>query len=191
MRKSLGKQWLIVLASTLYLYGCSSRPDAQIQRTEAEMNQAKIEHASEFASNEWTAAELARSEAQGMLANKKNREASALLLKAQTLYSKAHELAKGRRAQAIKEITGLHNTIEIRLKQLTENVAKNSGKLPAATRNSLDEARQDVSDRVARILPQLNEGQYQEASLLAQTTLRRLWETEKDLDSALSGKKKP
>ncbi len=188
MHRMYSKKPLLILLATILVSGCSTRPEAQIKRAQDEMEQAKSEYAALFAPDEWKTAEEAWNSAQDMLAQKKYREAAALLLKAQTTFSRAHEIAKGRREVAIKEITGLQKTIELRNQKLKEDIEANSGKLSAVNRKTLEEACKEFDDSIVKIPAQLERGEYNEAKYLAGKTLRQVWESERDLRNYLGTK---
>ncbi len=180
---------ILVLLSALCIWGCSAAPVEQIKRCEAEREQARSEHAEEFAPEDWSAAEQAWNSAQDMLAKKKYGDASMLFLKAQTRFSRSHDIAKGRRADAIREITGLQKTIDFRCKTLKEDMDRYKARLTAANRQLLEDSCKGIEDSSAKVLVQLDKGQYREAKLLAQTTLRQVWEAEKDFQKYVAGKK--
>jgi hypothetical protein len=182
-------QSVLVLFSALSIWGCSSAPVEQLKRSAAEREQARSEHAEEFAPEDWSAAEQAWNSAQEMLSQKKYGDANQLLLKAQTRFTRAHDIAKGRRADTIREITGLHKTIDFRSKTLHEDIDRYKGRLSVANQKLLEDSCKSVEDNAAKVLAQLDKGQYRDAKLLAQTTLRQVWEAEKDLQKYMGVKK--
>jgi hypothetical protein len=179
-----------IVSLAVIVYGCSARPTEQIARTEKAMQQAQAEHADEFAPDDWRAAEQAWKDAQAKLDQQKYGDANLLLLRAKTRYEKARDLAKGKRADAIKEITNLQTTIDLRCKGLKSDLDTKGKKLTAKQKKDLKDTCKEVEEKLAKIATQLNQAQYHDAKFLAQTTLRQIWEGEKQLQDYLSGRKK-
>jgi len=181
---------LFVLSLALIAYGCSARPTEQIAKAEKAMQQAQAEHADLFSPEDWIAAEKAWKDAQVKLDQRKYGDATLLLLKAKTRYEKARDIAKGKRAIAIKEITDLQNTIDLRCKGLKSGIDTKGRKLTAKQKQSLGETCKSVEEKLVKIKTQLDQAQYQDAKFLAQTTLHEVYEGEKELEDYLGGKKK-
>jgi len=179
---------LIVSSLVFWLAGCSARPTAQIERTAAAYDQAKAEEAAQFSPEEWKAADEAYSDAKAAVDAENWGQATTLLLKAETRFKKARDIAKGKREFAIKEVSDLKTTAEKRCQTLRENVEKNSARL-GSKRKPIDEACKLADESIAKIGVQLENKRYNDAKFLAQTTLREIWEAEKALDAALGGKK--
>jgi hypothetical protein len=190
MKNSYRFFMLFVVSLAAIAYGCSARPAEQIAKTEKAMQQAQAEHADFFAPEDWKAAEQAWKDAQAKLDQQKYGDANLILLKAKTRYEKARDLAKGKRASAIKEIVDLQNTIDLRCKGLKSGIDTKGKKLTARQKRSLEETCKSVEEKLVKIKTQLDQAQYQDAKFLAQTTLREVYEGEKELDGYLGGKKK-
>lgn len=181
---------LFVVCLTVIAYGCSARPTEQIAKAEKAMQQAQAEHADLFSPEDWIAAEKAWKDAQAKLDQQKYGDATLLLLKAKTRYEKARDLAKGKRANAIREITDLQRTIDLRCKGLKSGIDTKGKKLTAKQKQSLEDTCKSVEEKLVRIKTQLDQAQYQDAKYLAQTTLHEVYDGEKELEGYLSGKKK-
>ncbi len=179
---------LIAVTLAFVVFACSGKPVEQIQMTEKAMQQAKDEHAEDFASEEWKAGEAAWTDAQARIDKEKWGEATTLLLKAKTRFEKARDVAKGRRAAAIQEIEGTKMTAEKRCKALKETLDASGKKLSAAKRKEFEEACKTAEEKIAKVGTQLQNGQYNDAKFLAGSTLREVWEAQKELDG-LIGKK--
>jgi hypothetical protein len=180
--------FLFLTLTLMFLFaGCSTRPDDQIARAEDAMKKAQEQHAEFFAPEDWNAAKQAWDQAQAKLEKKSYGDATTLLLKAQTRFRKAAEIATGKREDAVREIEGLHKTAELRCKALREALEK--GKLPAAKKQTFEESCKDIDQKLSQVKTKLDGGEYQDAKFLAQTTLRQVWETQKELEGALGGKK--
>jgi hypothetical protein len=181
---------LLPMLTLMFLFaGCSTRPDDQIARTEDAMKKAQEEHADYFAPEDWSAAKEAWDQAQQKLQKKSYGEATTLLLKAQTRFRKAADIAGSKRQAAIREIEGFQETAEKRCKVLKEALEK--GKLSAAKRKAFEENCKEIDQKLSQVKTRLDGGEYQEAKYLAQTTLRQVWEAQKELESSLGGKKIP
>ncbi len=179
---------LIVLALALFIVGCSTKPVDQIQSAEKAMAQAKAEHAEEFAPEDWKAGEDAWRTANARVDAGKYGEATTLLLKAQTRFQKARDIAKGKREDTIKEIKNNKTTAELRCKALKADLEKAGKKLPAAKRQEFEDACKAAEEKIAKVQVQLDGGQYSDAKMTVGTTLREIWEAQKELEKA-TGKK--
>ncbi len=179
----------LVLLLAFFVFACSGKPVEYIEKAEKAMQQAKEEHAEEFAGEEWKTGEEDMRSAQANLGKEKWGDATTALLKAQNHFAKARDIAKGKRAAAIQEIEGTKKTAEMRCKALKDAVDANSKKLSAAKRSEFGEICKAAEEKIAKVGTQLQNGQYSDAKYLAGTTLREVWEAQKELESAL-GKKK-
>ena len=178
----------LVLLLVFFAFACSGKPVENIEKTQAAMDQAKDEHAEEFAPTEWKSGEEDWRMAQTMLEKEKWGDASTSLLKARGHFEKAREQAKGKRAATIQEIEGTKGTAVKRCQALKDALAADGKKLPAAKRKELEEACKTAEEKIAKVGTQLQNGQYSDAKFLAGSTLREVWEAQKELES-LVGKK--
>jgi hypothetical protein len=188
MNRSIPLLVLPVSALALLLAACSGRPEPQISRTEQALQQAKEERAQEFAPKNWGPAEEAYNQAQTMLTQKKWREATTLLLKAQAGFQKARDVAKVKRASFMRDVQSTHGTAEDRCKELKEFYKANLSSIPSAKRKELEDTYKGFDEKLAKVTSQLGQGQYRDAKLLAEATLRELWEAQEKLEK-LTGKK--
>jgi hypothetical protein len=188
MNRSISLFILPVLALALLLAACSGRPEPQISRTEQALQQAKAERAQEFAPQNWGPAEEAYNQAQTMLAQKNWREATALLLRAQSGFQKARDVAKVKRASFIRDVQSTLGTAEDRCKELKEFYKANLSSIPSAKRKELEDTCKGFDEKIAKVTSQLGQGQYHDAQLLAEATLRELAEAQEKLEK-LTGKK--
>ncbi len=179
---------LIILSLAFVVFGCSAKPVDAIQRAEKAMQQAKAEHAEEFAPEDWKAGDDAWRTAQSNLDKEKWGDAGPLLLKAKTRFEKARDIAKGKREEAIRDIKNTQKLAEMRCKVLKDDLDKNSKKLSAAKRKEMEETCKTAEEKIAKVNVQLENGQYSDAKYLAGSTLREVWEAQKDMDKVL-GKK--
>jgi len=178
----------LVLSLAFLIFACAGKPVEQIQKTEKAMEQAKAEHAEEFAPEDWKAGEDAWRSASAQLDAQKYGDAATTLLKAQTRFTKARDIAKGKREEAIKEIKNTQKTAEMRCKALHDDLDKSGKKLTAAKRKEFEDACKAADEKIAKVNTQLQNGQYNDAKYLAGSTLREVWEAQKELEKAI-GKK--
>ncbi len=158
---------------------CAGRPTEMIQQTEQVRNEAAGEHADQFAAEQWGQGEKAWQDASGKLAAQSYGDATTLLLKAKTYYVKARDIAKSRRADAIKRITELQQTATVRCKaDLKDDPAIK--KLSAARKKEFDDEVKQIDENIARITTLLQNAQYSEADNLAGRTVRRIWEVQQE-----------
>jgi hypothetical protein len=178
MKSAYSIRILTVLSAAIFMAACAGRPTEMIQKTEQAKAEAKAEYADQFAPDDWGAAEKAWQEASAKLDANSNGEAYTLLLKAKTRYEKAHSLAKNKREAAVKEITANQGTATIRLKALTDHPDVN--KLSAARKKEFDDIVSQIGDKIAQVNTLLQNGQYNEASLLVGRTQREIWEKQQE-----------
>ena len=179
----------LALSIAFFVLACSGRPVEYIEKTENAMQQAKAEHAEEFAPEDWKTGEDDWRAAQGQLEKEKWGEATTSLLKAKAHFEKARDIAKGKRAAAIQEIENTKKTAEMRCKALKDALETEGKKLSAAKRKEFEDACKTAEEKIVKVGTQLENGQYNDAKYLAGSTLREVWEAQKELDTAL-GKKK-
>jgi hypothetical protein len=187
MKRSFILSLFLTLTLMFLFAGCSTRPDDQIARADEAMKKAQEQHAEYFAPEDWNAAKQAWDQAQAKLEKKSYGEANTLLLKAQTRFRKSADIATGKRQDAIREIEGFQKTAELRCKALRE--ATDKSKLAPAKKKTFEETCKDIEQKLSQVKTKLDGGEYQDAKFLAQTTLRQVWETQKELEGALGGKK--
>jgi len=180
---------LFLLSLALCLAACSVRPTEQIERAEKAKKQATDEHADFFAPDDWKAAETSYNDAQKKLDQGSYGDAQTLLLRAKTRYEKARDLAKGKREDAVREIKGIQGTADARCKALKEGIDKNSKKLSAKRKGELEAACKELEEKIAKSKTSLANEKFDDAKYQAQTALREVWEAQKDLESAVGGKK--
>jgi hypothetical protein len=171
-------RFLMVLSLVFYVYGCSGRPTDMIQKAEQARAKAMAEYAEQFAPDDWSAAEKAWQDASAKLDANSNSEAYTLLLKAQKLYEKANSLAQNKREAAVKAITNNQGTAKIRLKELADH--PDVKKLSAARKMEFDSAVKRLGDNIDQVNTQMQNGRYNEASLLIGRTLREIWESQQE-----------
>lgn len=173
---------------TFLFYGCASKPQDMIDKTEHAMQDAKAAHADFFAPDDWKAAEQASGQAQTLLEQKKWGEANTALLKALNRYGKARELAQGKKEAFVKEVQGYQTVTEKRLKELKDKIAAGA-KLSAASKKTLDEECKTVEENNAKVTTQIGQGQFSDAKLLAQQTMRKVWEVQEEYFPSKGAKK--
>ncbi len=188
MNRTIPLFTLPVFALGVFLAACSGRPEAQIARTEQAMQQAKDEHAQEFAPDDWGPADEAHSQAQTLLEQKKWVQAGPLLLKAQTGFQKARDVAKRKRADFIRDVQSTQGTALDRCKTIREFYKVNLSRIPSPRRKGLEDACNAFDEKLAKVTSQLDQGQFQDAKTLAGTTLTEVLQTQLELEK-LTGRK--
>ncbi len=182
MKRSCHISLLLGAVFVLLFTGCSARPDEQIAQAELALKQAEEQHAEHFATEDWNAAKQAWDQAQTALEQQKYGEATTLLLKASTRFRKARDIAQGRKEDAIREIQGIHSAAEKRLKDLQEAVDSGKIRVAASKRKTYEESVKDFEAKLTQVTTKLEGGEFGESKFLAQTTLRQIWETQKELE---------
>jgi len=169
----------VVLTLSLWFIGCSGRPVEQEQRTKSAMEQAKAEYASEFAPEDWQAAEQAFADANAALEKGSWGPAQTTLLKAESRYRKARDTAKAKREDLIRGVTGDRKAAEMRFAKLKENMGKT--KLSKSQKEDLDEACREIETNLGKLDTQLQKGDFSQAKYNAGSTLRLVWVAERIL----------
>jgi len=177
---------LIVLGLVLLLcsYACG-KPTEQIANAQRAFDQAKEQRAEEFAAKEWNDAMQAWNQAQAALDKESYSEANTLLLKAKSRFEKVRDIAKGRREDLLKQVTGLQKTIDIRYSTMKSTVQ--AAKLSAKQKKEFEESCKEIDQAIEKMKSQISSGDLAPAKYTGDTTLRSVYETEK---SILSGGKK-
>jgi uncharacterized protein DUF4398 len=179
------------LALCLVFFGaCSSKPVEQLNLAQKAMDQAKEQHAAEFAQNEWRAAEQAWEQAKQLYAKEQYGEAGSLFVTAKSRFEKARNVAKSKRDAVLREVQNMQKTIDLRYKGLKSNMTAAEGKLSGAVKKSLEESCKDIDKAVDKLKGDIEQGDYTAAKTTAQTTIRMVYDAEKELEQAVSGKKK-
>ncbi len=174
----------VIFALILFCFACG-QPTEQIENAQKAMDQAKEQRAEEFSPKEWNDAMQAWNQAQAALSKGSYSESSSLLLKAKTRFEKARDIAKGRRDALIQEVTGLQKTIDIRYSGVKDNLK--TAKLSAAKKKELEESCKEIDQSIEKLKSQLGSGDLSPAKYTAQTTLRAVYDVEKELQGG--GKK--
>jgi len=185
-----GRATPIVALCLVIATACSSKPDDQMNLAQKAMDQAKEQHAAEFAANEWRSAEQAWEQGKQLYAKEQYGEAGQLFVTARSRFEKARNVAKSKRDAVLRDVQNMQRTIDLRYKGLKSNLAAAEGKLPAAVKKSLDESCRDIDKAVDKLKGDVEQGDYTAAKTTAQTTIRMVYDAEKELEQAVSGKKK-
>jgi hypothetical protein len=176
---------LLVLILSICSVGCASKPTEQLQLAQKAMEQAKEQHAEEFAAADWKTAQQAWEDAQSLIAKQSYGEAASLLLRAKSRFEKARDIAKAKRDDLRREVENNRKTINVRYEGLKSSMA--AAKFPPAARKSLGESCGEIDKAIQKLQKEFDQGEYSQARYTAQTTLRQVYEAEKELEK--SGKK--
>jgi hypothetical protein len=171
---------------SLISVGCTSKPDEQLQLAQKAMEQAKEQHAEEFAQTDWKTAQQAWEDAQSLIAKQQYAEAGSLLLRARSRFEKARDIAKSKREDLRREIENNRKTIDARYGSLKSAIS--AAKLPSGAKRSLDESCGDIDKEIEKLKAEFDQGEFTQAKYTTQTTLRRVYEAEKEFEK--SGKKR-
>lgn len=180
----------LAFSLALLAAGCSSPPDEQMNLAQKAMDQAKEQHAAEFAPTEWRNAESAWQQAKSLYDKQSYGEAGTLFVTAKSRFEKARNVAKSERDAVLRDVQGLEKTIDLRYKALKTGIDNSRASLSAARQKSLDESCKNLDTAVGRLKAEIEQGEYTAAKTTAQTTVRMVYEAEKELDGYISGKKR-
>jgi hypothetical protein len=177
---------LVLISLCLPLFvafaGCSSKPTEQLALAQKAMDQAKEQYAQEFAQADWKSAQQAWEDAQSLITKEQYAEAGTLLLRAKSRFEKARDIAASRREDLRREIDGIQKTIDTRYGRLKAGLS--AAKLPAAVKKRLDESCLNIDTAVQKLKTELEQGDYTQAKDTAQTTMRQVYEAEKEVEKA-------
>src|SRR5437867_2584104 len=176
--------------SLFFLGACSSKPDEQMSLAQKAMEQAKEQHAAEFASSEWKSAEQAWDQAKQLYAKERYGEAGSALLTAKSRFEKARTVAKSKRDAVLRDVENMRKTIDLRYQSLKSNLSAAAPRLPSDRKKSLEEAGKEIDKSIDKLKGDLEQGDYTAARTTAQVTMRQVYDAEKELEQAASGKKK-
>ena len=190
MRQVSGSALLTVLFVVTSGSACSSRPDEQIKVAEKAMEQAKEQRAEEFAQSDWANAQQVWEQAQSQLKNQRYGEAGTLLLRAKSRFEKARDIAKAKRDGVLKEVQGLQKAIDLRYKTLKTDVETKGAKLSPTRKKSLEDSFKDIDKGIEKVQTDTEPAEYSQARTSAQTTIRQVFEAEKQLQGYLGTGKK-
>ncbi|MFH1572523.1 MAG: hypothetical protein ABIG68_00990, partial [Acidobacteriota bacterium] len=168
MKKSRLLFIVAALSLSLLFLGCASRPDELIQQTEQAREQAIATYADQFALEDWSAAEKDWSQAEDALQKEDYGKAYTALLSAKSRYTKARDIAGGKREETVRKIEGLKSAGSIRCKNLLEAGAK----LPASRKKDLEARCQDFESQLATIDTHIQNGEFSDAEFKAGKILR-------------------
>ncbi len=172
---------LVAIGIVLLLccYACG-KPQEQIDAAQKAIDQAKEQHAEEFAAKEWNDAQQAWSQAQAAVDAGNYSQASSLLLKAKSRAEHARDLAKGRRDELMKEVTGLQKTIDIRYGAVKTKLE--TAKLSPKQKKEAEDSCKDIDQALEKLKKQVESGDLTPAKYTAQTTLRAVFDTQQAID---------
>lgn len=181
--------FLFILYLAVSSVGCSSRPDAELKLALEAMEQAKGQHAAEFAAAEWKSGEEAWEQAHALLAKESYSQARMQLLRAKSRFEKARDIAKAKRDVVLKDVQGIQKEIDRRYQALKDGVGSSGARLSAARKKSLEDAFREIDRGLEKMKAEIQQGEYNDARNSAQTTARWLYEAERVLPGSLGGKK--
>ncbi len=177
---------VVCLTLALAMFGCSGRPEEQIQLTQKAMDQAQEQQAAEFAPNEWGMGLQAWKDADAHLAKSQWGEATTSLLKAKSQFQQARDIAKGKRDTVIQQIQGNQKVIELRYKGVKDNLEK--AKLSPKTKAEVQDSCKEIDQGIEKLNAQFNQKELNQALFTSQTVMRQVYEAEKQIEGG--GKKK-
>jgi len=90
----------------------------------------------------------------------------------------------------LKEVQGLQKAIDLRYKALKTDMERNGAKLSPARKKSLDDSFKDIDKGIEKVQADTEAGEYSQARTTAQTTIRQVFEAEKQLQGYLGTGKK-
>ena len=156
----------------LFIHGCASRPDEQIQLAEDAMNQALQQHAEQYAPTEWRSAKEVWDQAQAQLAQEQFASAATSFVTAKARMLKAAEVAKAERESMQKQVTDLREIIDTNYADLKAGATP--ARLAGGARKEYETALADIDKRIALVTSQLVQGDYIAAKKNAQGALQAI-----------------
>src|SRR5262249_46354701 len=90
----------------------------------------------------------------------------------------------------LREVQIMQKTIDLRYNSLKSSMTAAEGKLPPPVKKSLDDSCKDIDKALDKLKADVEQGDYTAAKTTAQTTIRMVYDAEKELEQTVSGKKK-
>ncbi len=171
-----------LLAIALIFPGCSSPPTEQVQAAQKAMQQAKEQHADEFAAADWKNAQQAWNDAQSLISKQKYADAGTLLMRAKSRFDKARDIARAKREELRRDIEGKRKTIDARYDSLKSTLA--AGKISPAAKKKINESCQDIDKNIDKLKLLFEQEDYTQALNTAMVTMRQVYEAEKEVEKA-------
>jgi hypothetical protein len=179
MRHSYSSLLLLAVFLICLTAACSSGPSQMFNLAQKAKAGATEVQADQFATDLWVSAEKAWEEGNASLAAGRTGEADKLFLKAKTDYIRARDSARSKRENLINLINGGLVTIGLRLKSdLVDNPAARN--VSPARKKEFDAAVKGIEDSSGKITAMVNGGQILEAKVLADKTMRSIFEIQQE-----------
>jgi len=172
----------LMLVLSLPFVSCSSPPTEQIQAAQKSMQQAQEQHAQEFAPADWKNAQQAWDDAQALITKQKYADAGQLLIRAKSRFDKARDIARAKREDLRRDIEGKRKTIDTRYDNLKSSLA--AQKLPPAAKKKINDSCQDIDKGIDKLKLEFEQGDYTQALNTAMTTMRQVYEAEKEFEAS-------
>ncbi len=167
--------FLCVLLALL-LAACAGRPEQELNRTQAAMEEARKERAPDFAQGDWEHAIEAWNEAQDLLKKEDYGKAALALNTARSRFERARDISRSHREQFRTEAENMKETIDVRLERLKDDIKK--ARLSSSVRRELDAACNDIEEGMKKANALLEEERFLEARDTSQELARRVYEVE-------------
>ena len=180
--------FLVVVFLAVLGFGCSSKPEQELQAAQKAMEEADMQHASEFAAPEYQSAKQIWDEAQTALSGSRYGEARPLLLKAKSRFVKAGELAKAKRDRILAEAQSLQSTVDVRYESLKGLIQSGKKSISSKAGKSLDDLCLEIERGIEKIKAEIKQGEYALAKASASSTMTKIEETERQLHNHMTGK---
>ena len=172
--KSQRAVWILLCLPFLSNVGCSSKPVEQQASAQRAFDQAKEQHAEDFASVEWKEAMKVWSEAETAAAKGNYASAGELYQTAKSRFDKAYNVAKARREVILRDVQGLQGSIDDRYKDAKDRLSK--AKLSSKSKKEIEGSFEQIDQAIAKLKEQVDQGNYTQAKAAAEAILRQVYE---------------
>ncbi len=165
----------------LLLAACAGRPQEELNRTQAAMEEARKERAPDFAQGDWEHAVEVWEEAQDLLKKEDYGKAALALNTARSRFVRARDISRSHREQFRAEAEDMQKTIGVRLERLRDDIKK--ARISSSLRRELDAACSDIDEGIRKTNALLEGERFLEARDISQELARKVYEIEVRLRS--------
>lgn len=164
---------------SLFVTGCASRNDLQLDVARAAMEQARTQNATEFAPIDWDKGMTDWNMAMALVHMDRYAEAKIVLVEAAANFTRARDMAKNRRDGLIREVTELRINIGNQYADLQRQLHRAG--LPAALRKRLENSLPWLDIVTKEMDNSIQEERYLQAREEGHTALGVIYNEQKEL----------
>ncbi len=163
----------------LFITGCASRSDLQLDVARTAMEQARTQNATEFAPVDWDKGMTDWNMAMALVHMNRYAEAKSVLVEAAANFKRARDIAQNRRDGVIREVTGLRADINNQYANLKVQLGRAG--LPPTLRKRMENSLPWLDIVIKEMDNSLQEQLYLQAREEGHTALGVIYDEQKEL----------